>query len=53
MQVEITETQKGAVKYNDVIWTAISFDGKPIKEGEWVSVEEIKGNKLIVKKVGK
>ena len=53
LMVEITETQKGAVKYNDVVWTAISFDGKPIGEGEWVTVEEIKGNKLIVKKEGK
>lgn len=53
LQVEITDTQKGAVKYNDIIWTAISFDGKPIAEGEWVTVEEIKGNKLIVKKAKK
>ncbi len=53
LQVEITDTQKGALRYHDVVWTAISHDGNPIAEGEWVSVQEIKGNKLIVKKVGK
>jgi|LGVE01.1.fsa_nt_gb membrane protein implicated in regulation of membrane protease activity len=47
---EITETQQGTIKYNGIAWTAITSNGESIKEGEWVNVIEIKGNKLIVKK---
>ncbi|MGD9901604.1 MAG: NfeD family protein [Spirochaetales bacterium] len=49
----ITESEKGTLKYNDVIWNATSSDSAPIKEGEWVDVVEVKGNTLIVKKEGK
>lgn len=50
---EITEHEKGTVKYNGIIWNAVSANAEPIKAGTWVTVEEIKGNKLIVKKEGK
>jgi membrane protein implicated in regulation of membrane protease activity len=49
---KITPTESGTVKYNGIIWTAISETEEEIKEGEWVVVSEIKGNKLIVKKEG-
>ncbi len=41
----------GAVKVNDVVWTAVSSDGSLIKAGSLVQVEKIDGNKLLVKAV--
>lgn len=49
----ITDTQSGSVKYNGVVWTAVSKNDSMINLGEWVIVKEIKGNKLIVEKDGK
>ena len=47
---KITKTQKGTVKYNGVVWNAISEDNEPIDEGTDVVVVKVKGNTLIVKK---
>ncbi len=41
----------GSVKINDVVWTAVSFDGSMIKAGSIVEITNVEGNKLIVKKV--
>jgi|AntRauTorcE11897_2_1112592.scaffolds.fasta_scaffold00063_16 membrane protein implicated in regulation of membrane protease activity len=49
----ITKTSNGTLKYNGVVWTAVSADGKRIKAKEWVVVTKVQGNKLIVKKAGK
>lgn len=46
----ITKEENGTVKYNGVTWTAQSAEGEVLQEGEFVVVQEIKGNKLIVKK---
>ncbi len=42
--------QTGYVKIKDVYWTARSADGQPIPSGTLVTIEEIQGNKLIVRK---
>lgn len=42
---------KGLVKVSGQIWTAKSNTGEPIKEGDKVEILEIKGVKLIVKKI--
>ena len=43
----------GAVKVNDVVWTAVGeTDDETIEKGAIVIVEEIKGNKLIVRRKG-
>lgn len=39
----------GAVKLNDVVWTAVSENGEEIKKGQIVEIVSVKGNKLIVK----
>lgn len=49
----ITKDQKGTVKYNDVVWNAITASGEELEAGTNVVVVEVKGNKLIVKKEGK
>jgi membrane protein implicated in regulation of membrane protease activity len=40
----------GAVKINGLVWSARSEDGSEIEKGEFVVVQNISGNKLIVKK---
>ena len=40
----------GAVKINGLIWSARSEDGTEIEKGEFVVVQKISGNKLIVKR---
>ena len=40
----------GAVKINGLVWSARSEDGSEIEKGEFVVVQKISGNKLIVKK---
>lgn len=46
----ITTTDKGTVKFNGVIWSAISEDNEPIEQDTFVQVVKVKGNTLIVKK---
>lgn len=43
----------GSVKVNDIIWTAISEDGKLLKKGSLVEIVNVDGNKLVVKKSSK
>ena len=45
----ITEDDDGAVKFNGIVWSAISVDDEPIEKGNFVEVVKIKGNKLVVK----
>ena len=40
----------GAVRINGLVWSARSEDGTEIEKGEFVVVQNISGNKLIVKK---
>lgn len=42
--------EEGAVKINGLIWNARSKNGNVINDNEYVIVNEIKGNKLIVSK---
>ena len=44
--------ETGAVKINGLVWTARSIDGSVLEVDELVLVREIKGNKLIVEKIG-
>ena len=44
------DLEKGAVKINGLIWNARSVDGEDIKKDEFVTVKEIRGNKVIVAK---
>ncbi len=44
----ITEHEKGEVRLNGVIWTAISADNTPIPAKTKVTITEIRGNKLLV-----
>ena len=46
----ITSTEKGTLKFNGIIWNAISENNEPIEQDAFVKVVEIKGNKLIVKR---
>jgi membrane protein implicated in regulation of membrane protease activity len=46
----ITNTEKGSVKYNGVVWSAMSENNEPIEADTFVQVVQVKGNKLIVKK---
>ena len=46
----ITEDQTGTVKINGITYSAKSSNDEQINEGEYVIVEKIEGNKLIVKK---
>lgn len=41
--------KNGSVKINDVVWTAVSDDGKLIKKGQLVEIVRVDGNKMIVK----
>lgn len=45
----ITLEENGAVKFNGIVWTAVSVDGQPIEKGNFVEVVKIQGNKLVVK----
>ena len=48
--LEDTDFEKnGSVKINDVVWTAISDDGKLIKQGSLVEIVKVDGNKLHVR----
>jgi len=40
--------ENGLVKLDGEIWTAVSKDGHPIEKGSIVSIQEIKGVRLIV-----
>lgn len=47
--LEETDFEKnGSVKINDIVWTAVSSDGKLIKKDSLVKIVNIEGNKLIV-----
>ena len=49
---DITYLKPGAVKINDVSWTAIPVnENETIKENEVIEVVAVNGNKLVVKKV--
>ena len=49
---EISELERGEIKCNGVIWTAISKEKeKNISSGSIVKIVGIEGNKLIVEKV--
>ena len=45
----ITDDEDGAVRFNGIVWTAVSEDDEPIEKGKFVEVVKIKGNKLVVK----
>lgn len=47
---KITEDQMGTVKINGITYSAKSSNDEQINEGEYVIIEKIEGNKLIVKK---
>lgn len=47
----IDDDDFGEIKINGLVWTALSSDDSPIKQGELVEVISISGNKLYVKKV--
>lgn len=47
----ITEDQYGEIKWNDVVWNAVSIDGKSIEQNTLVSIQAIEGAKLIVKEI--
>lgn len=50
--LEDTDFEKnGSVKINDVVWTAISDDGKLIKQGSLVEIVKVDGNKLHVREI--
>lgn len=46
----ITEDEYGSAKWGDVVWTIKGKDGFTANVGEYVTVVEISGNKLIVEK---
>ena len=49
---DITKTQKGYVKINGEIWSAVSIDENvEIITGSQVIVKKVEGNKVLVKKV--
>lgn len=41
----------GAVKINDIVWTAISENGEKIEKNAIIEVVRFEGNKIIVKKI--
>lgn len=45
----ITEDAHGEIKINDIIWTAVTEDGKLISADEFVEIVGVKGNKIVVK----
>lgn len=48
---DITKNEKGTIRVNDVVWSAVSEDGSEIKAGARVKVVELKGNKYVVKPI--
>ncbi|MBE7073723.1 MAG: NfeD family protein [Clostridiales bacterium] len=46
---DVTRDDKGAVKFNGVVWSTITEDDSEIKAGTYVEVVRMAGNKLIVK----
>lgn len=48
---EIKQGEKGKVKVNYQVWTAINKNDLAFKNGEKVLIKEIEGNKLIVDKI--
>ncbi len=46
---EIVGDDKGEVRINDIVWTAISYDKSSIPAGSEVEIVAIRGNKLLVK----
>ena len=46
----ITKDEMGSVKHNGITYSSITENGTEVAEGEYVVIQEIKGNKLIVKK---
>ncbi len=46
----ISSDEMGTIKYNGVIWSATTEDGSEINSGEYVVIDKIEGNKMIVKK---
>ena len=44
------ENEGGTIKFNGVVWTAVSHDEKPIEKDSTVKIVAISGNKLIVEK---
>lgn len=46
---DITFEKPGAVRFNGVVWTAVTENGQEIKAGCYVDVLQVQGNKLIVK----
>ncbi len=50
---KITTLEKGEVKINDVIWSAVKREpDEDLEVGDVVEVISIQGNKLLVKKIG-
>ena len=47
----ITEDSKGSVKFDGVVWTAITKGDESIEAGKRVEVTAMQGNKLVVKEV--
>lgn len=45
----ITEDSHGEIKINDIIWTAVTENGKQISADEFVEIIGVKGNKIVVK----
>lgn len=48
---DITEDDAGSVKVNGVVWSAITENQEPIEKDNYVVIEKVVGNKLVVKKV--
>ena len=46
---DITYDKPGAVRFNGVVWTAVTENEQEIKAGCYVDVLKVQGNKLIVK----
>lgn len=42
---------RGEIKYNGIIWTAMTDDDEEIEQGELVEIVKVNGNKMVVKKV--
>ncbi len=49
----ITEDEKGEVRINDIVWTAVTEGQASIPAGTEVEIIAIRGNKLIVKPASK
>lgn len=50
-EVKVKIDPVGIVYVNNEDWSAESFDGTPVKKGEFVKVKEVKGIKLIVEQL--